>query len=686
MRPGSIRSYLGSKTKGKESSKKQEKEDGSGAHGTTSSGSVTSMSSPDVSGGGGAGGHSNALRASHSLRNALGKKKKSSSDVNGGNMGNSSAQSKKSEGNASPRLTSATTGGATSPRGGTATQISALDHFEMVPSAHHRFDATDGTHDGNKEEDRVLLASLLAIWRKPLKDLPTAKDLPRLGQGMRFLDSFGDEVGRVEEKAGNARTALMVISHLAQLLDAKRAPKIVRDLENLLGVRMDGDTIEASQEAEADVAGQLLEYFVQSAEGTVSLSYEGKLARMLKAIQQEMISPVVKRLRSAIYGNVPFKDRRGTWKICLQSLEDGSWILSHFKQEHAHSYEESEYFWFEWALRLHFNPEVTRFSANYCITDYGFGEQVPDEYQNTIKSHLRPFTSRLKLYRAIWRKPDLSNSIAKSWERLAMHLTIQSEAGETLFTARKQDAPVQNIMEALVTLAKALNPELVDAIRDSFYVYVHADGSGDVAQQLRQFLRVEVIPEDSKTMQVLRLIHCDMPYPAILELKKHIYPKMRYKDMKNSWDASIVLGDRLHTVCLGKKECSYNIDSTEYFVFSWKIELVLSKDLEELRDVTFQVTDCSVHEDVDVKYRRKICQYLKPYTSRDTTYGTVRSVSIADVLSTAAESLERSMADGIPVAIKNFSGPVDLVQLLRSAQSSLGYAYDIQPVYVVDAN
>jgi len=560
--------------------------------------------------------------------------------------------------------------------------LSALDHFEMVPSAHHRFDNATA-HGENREEDRVLQAALTTIWRKPLRDLPTAKDLPRLGQGMRFLDQHGDLVVAAPEKAGNAATAMFVLCHMAKLLDPKRAQRIVRELETVLGVKE--EDAEVMSDGEADVAGQLMEYFEQASSGMVGMAYEGKLSRMLRAIQQEMISPVVKRLRNTVYVNAPFKDRRGTWKIRLQSLADGSFLLVHVKQEHAHSYADEEYFWFEWELRLHFNAKVTEFSSDYCITDYGFGEAVPEEYQTTIKSHLRPFTSRLKLYRAIWQKEDLSNSIAKSWERLAMNLTIRDEENELVFAARKQDGAVENILQAMLTLARALNPELVGPIQDNFYVYVHVDGSGDVAQQLRQFLRVEVIPADSKLMQVLRLVHCDMPYPAILELKKHVYPKMRYKDMKNSWAGSIVLGKNLHRVCLGKKECSYNIESNDYFVFTWKIELVLSKQIDELRDVTFSVTDCSVHEDVEAKKRRKFLQQLKPYTTKETTYGTVRSVSIADVLSTAAESLERSVAEGISVNIKSFSSPVDLAQLLRSAQTSLGYAYDIQPVYIVDS-
>lgn len=124
-----------------------------------------------------------------------GKKKKSSNpDVLAGS-GGGGVQLKKSDGSRSPRPASVMSG-STSPRGANPSQMSALDHFEMVPSAHHRFDSSDGSHDGSKEEDRVLLSSLLAIWRKPLKELPTAKDLPRLGQGMRFVDPFGDEVHR----------------------------------------------------------------------------------------------------------------------------------------------------------------------------------------------------------------------------------------------------------------------------------------------------------------------------------------------------------------------------------------------------------------------------------------------------------------------------------------------------------
>ena len=48
------------------------------------------------------------------------------------------------------------------------------------------------------------------------------------------------------------------------------------------------------------------------------MSEEGKLARVLKCIQQEIICPAVMELRTDVYPLFPYKDIKGTWYVRVE--------------------------------------------------------------------------------------------------------------------------------------------------------------------------------------------------------------------------------------------------------------------------------------------------------------------------------------------------------------------------------
>ena len=43
-----------------------------------------------------------------------------------------------------------------------------------------------------------------------------------------------------------------------------------------------------------------------------------------------------------------------------------------------------------------------------------------------------------------------------------------------------------------------------------------------------------MIPFKSKTFQILKAINYDIPKPAIMQLREHVYPYAQYRDVKST--------------------------------------------------------------------------------------------------------------------------------------------------------
>jgi hypothetical protein len=119
--------------------------------------------------------------------------------------------------------------------------------------------------------------------------------------------------------------------------------------------------------------------------------------------------------------------------------------------------------------------------------------------------------------RAIWMRPLDQLPTYMDLPRLAKRMEIFDKDGNKL----NEDAGKPNqaqtktklIHHLLTTLAEHLgdDDELIGRVRNSFFEYIHEDGSGEIAQQLKRFL-CEVVGDSSRLGKVLRACHQKMVF------------------------------------------------------------------------------------------------------------------------------------------------------------------------------
>lgn len=87
---------------------------------------------------------------------------------------------------------------------------------------------------------------------------------------------------------------------------------------------------------------------------------------VLRCIHQEIIFPVVMKIRQTVYEMFPYKDVKGSWNIYVVLVEDkqgggvGKGIsdvhVFHTKKEQSHDPNPNAHFEFEWAMALTLSP------------------------------------------------------------------------------------------------------------------------------------------------------------------------------------------------------------------------------------------------------------------------------------------------------------------------------------------
>eukprot|EP01121_Diplochlamys_sp_Union-15-3_P018030 TRINITY_DN647_c0_g1_i3.p1 TRINITY_DN647_c0_g1~~TRINITY_DN647_c0_g1_i3.p1 ORF type:complete len:326 (+),score=37.31 TRINITY_DN647_c0_g1_i3:37-1014(+) len=264
-------------------------------------------------------------------------------------------------------------------------------------------------------ESRKFVSDTMSRWCKDLLELPVYKDIARLCKNIRILDFRTDTILYQEDglkDRGDIVYDILVV--LAKELDGDSVLKIIED--NYYNYVTPGN-------GEVDTAEQLKAFF-----SNVKLPADCGTVRIIKCIQQEMISPGVKALRERIYSKFPYKDIKGTWEIYIEILATCV-ILVHTKWEQSHDSSNESYFKFQWELRLVFGRP---FEATINIIDYEFHPGVPVEKQVRIKKLMSPFLPQKVEYTRVWKKAISEFNIHMDLPRLGQNLVIYSETGLSL--------------------------------------------------------------------------------------------------------------------------------------------------------------------------------------------------------------------------------------------------------------
>jgi len=185
--------------------------------------------------------------------------------------------------------------------------------------------------------------------------------------------------------------------------------------------------------------------------------------------------------------------------------------------------------------------------------------------------------------------------------------------------------PVQNnassnvgiVHDILITLTTSLQDtdEIIEVTREKFYDFVQQDGSGDISQQLMNFL-TEFYSENSKIQSVLCLCHQKIVFPAFYSIKSHLFEDLPFRDARASWVVSVYIEPESCTVVHSKTQLAKEQlgEQEPEFSFAWELVLRLTGDkLQKLSDVSVRIATVTTRADVPPARRDEIFNIIQKH-------------------------------------------------------------------------
>jgi len=237
----------------------------------------------------------------------------------------------------------------------------------------------------------IMLKEVQAKWNQPLAKLPAHVDLPRLGKKIEIshngvvvwvaedtierllLEEQIKPEGSNDTPANSSNDDTNNNSNNSNTLKRRELSSSVNDLlfNILLAIATPLETPEMiaklksefpkcfpEEKANSD-AGRRLANFFDAAVGD-----DSKLAKVLKASNQSVVSPAVVRLKSALSSKFPYKDIRGGWRLYIEITDEKNVVVRHTKLEQSF---DEESFKFQWQFEMMFDctsPDTNSIIAN----------------------------------------------------------------------------------------------------------------------------------------------------------------------------------------------------------------------------------------------------------------------------------------------------------------------------------
>jgi len=269
-------------------------------------------------------------------------------------------------------------------------------------------------------------APYLAIWRKPLRKLPVARDFGRMCARLSVFNYLGRPIHtRTADVSGPALIRKVLVT-LADCFNPELIPAIEESMD--LRFRDEGETME-----------QLTRVLHEDK----VVPEDSHLSSVLKCINTTIVFPAVDLLHGRVYDKIRYKDVRGTWSthitlgpalrsssstvvgqagmlqsapysgslssVEFSSLPSSSSPIStegddngeipryryvsilHRKVEQAYSPEPKDQFQFEWTVEFVMNREMAIKDVHMGVVDFSFGPFTSDETKALVLSTLKPY-------------------------------------------------------------------------------------------------------------------------------------------------------------------------------------------------------------------------------------------------------------------------------------------------------
>jgi hypothetical protein len=266
-------------------------------------------------------------------------------------------------------------------------------------------------------------APYLAIWRKPLRKLPVARDFGRMCGRLSVFNYLGRAI---HTRAPDLIGGPLIRKVLVTLADCFN-PELVPALEESMDLRFRDE-------------GEMMEQLTKVLHEDKVVPDDSHLASVLKCINTTVVFPAVDFLHARVYDKIRYKDVRGTWcthitlgpalrgsansvlpnstngltsgslsSVEFSSLPSSSSPMStegddqgeipryryvsimHRKVEQAYSPEPKDQFQFEWTVEFILNREMAIKDVHMGVVDFSFGPSTSEETKALVLSTLKPY-------------------------------------------------------------------------------------------------------------------------------------------------------------------------------------------------------------------------------------------------------------------------------------------------------
>ncbi|EGC35413.1 hypothetical protein DICPUDRAFT_47703 [Dictyostelium purpureum] len=179
------------------------------------------------------------------------------------------------------------------------------------------------------------------------------------------LTSHGFSTAQVLKKE---EVVYQVLTNLAHLLDGEEKEKRIKNnFSNYI-------------KGSGDMSQQLLALL------GAEVGENSRLMSLLKVCHQKIILPSYYFIKANLFEDLPFRDKRGSWRMRITFETDGTVVASHSKRQQSTGGAENDpEFEFEWCLSIIFDKEMMITALRVEVTDLIISKNISDDKKQEIQ-------------------------------------------------------------------------------------------------------------------------------------------------------------------------------------------------------------------------------------------------------------------------------------------------------------
>mmetsp|Transcript_13891 Transcript_13891/g.19157 ORF Transcript_13891/g.19157 Transcript_13891/m.19157 type:complete len:561 (-) Transcript_13891:126-1808(-) len=512
------------------------------------------------------------------------------------------------------------------------------------------------------------------LWSREILQTTVDKDLPRFAARsvvVQFEENGNPTVlfsgQQFFEKLDEEEQYKLPI----EMLKALTTPKKLRIANRKKFIKK----VEETFQGEQDLGKAFREFITQDK----AFQEESYFFDIIRCINQEIPFPIVKMLRDSIHGQLPFKDKRGSWYIRVLVFPHEI-VVKHIKTNMAYTSEPNQQFEFTWELVLTICENHT-VRYDFQIFDVSIGKQVPEKTRNMIEEVFKPHLPKGHEARSVWRRgledgDPVCSGICTFCTNFKM-----SRYDDAVLDRVDFPFSLESAYDMMFGITKFFGENEIGARLEKGF-WEELDRENTMKDNLLIIWKKGIIPVESRTCQVLKALNPDMASSAVMEMRKDIYPKMKFRGDRKTWKAEVQVCDAGIAIFICKRERSESIRENLFFQFEWECGFLFDQYMTKMLDSQWRISSLNFHEHTEASIQEHANEVLaghlsptRPWVSKapakveEVEPNKVRSMTYVHALQLLSRSLrpEEDRLKEIPIPGDK---PISVLELVDSMHRS----------------